>query len=222
MRIIQTIGILACLVLAGCHVTGRQIKQAVIPLDAQIVKYHIREHKKSLEEFTRRLYLKNPKYENALEAREKKIQGIFHSGELPHTDFNDQPSHKILEAAFEKDPGYSDRVYLLSLGLAKAIKETYGAEEDLLLTSMELSLTKLKRLYYNISHVNWRLKVYRDEQDDLLFQTNEIGQDGYINMGYEVIMTEIMTRIKDDIVMRGGMPQKMIFDMSTLFLTILL
>ena len=87
---------------------------------------------------------------------------------------------------------------------------------------MEISLSKLERLYHNISHVNWRLKVYRDEQDVLLFQTNEGGQGDYINMGYEVIMTEIMTRIKDDIAMRGGMPQKMIFDMSTLFLTILL
>jgi len=54
----------------------------------------------------------------------------------------------------------------------------------------------------------------------LLFITNEPGENGYINMGYEIIMTEIMTRIKDDIFLRGGTPPKLLFTMSTLFLTI--
>ena len=36
------------------------------------------------------------------------------------------------------------------------------------------------------------------------------------------IMTEVLTRIQDDIYLRGGLPEKYIFDVSTLFLSILI
>ena len=131
-------------------------------------------------------------------------------------------SHQLLEAAFSPDPPCEDRVFLLSLGLEKSIKETYNIENRVFISSMGISLEKLVNLYHNISHLNWRLKVYRDEQNNLLFITNEAGEDGYINMGYEIIMTEIMTRIKDDIFLRGGTPPKLLFNMSTIFLSIVL
>jgi hypothetical protein len=41
-------------------------------------------------------------------------------------------------------------------------------------------------------------------------------------MGYEVIMTRILTRIEDDIIMRGGLPGQYMFKMSTVFVGILL
>ena len=41
-------------------------------------------------------------------------------------------------------------------------------------------------------------------------------------MGFEVIMTEVMTMLKDDIYLRGGLPGKYIFDMSTLFVPLLI
>ncbi|MCD6353346.1 MAG: hypothetical protein J7M06_03955 [Proteobacteria bacterium] len=206
----------------GCHSNGKLLKRALVPTDVQIMRYHVKEDFKSLEEFTRRLYLKNPKYEKDLEMRKKKIRRIFQGKELLDTGFNNEPSHKVLEAAFEADSPYEDRVFLLSLGLTKSIREAYNIEEGLFLSSMEVSLEKLEKLYHNISHVNWRLKVYCDEQGNLLFLTNEPGEEGYINMGYEVIMTEIMTRIKDDIFLRGGTPPKLFFNMSTLFLSILI
>ena len=121
MRNVSIIRILICLSLLGCNVSGKHLKQAIVPTDVQIMRYHVKEYYKSLEEFTRRLYLKNPKYEKDLEMREKKIRGIFHGGELPYTNCNNQSSHKILEAAFGTNPTYEDRVFLLSFGLVKNI-----------------------------------------------------------------------------------------------------
>lgn len=222
MRNVSIISILICLLLLGCNVSGKRLKQAITPTDVQIMRYHVKEYYKSLEEFTRRLYLKNPKYEKDLEMRERKIRGIFHGEELPYTKYNSQPSYKVLEAVFAANPTYEDRVFLLSFGLVKSIQETYNIEERVFVTSLEIPPEKLEKLYHNISNVNWRLKLYRDEQGDLLFLTNEAGGNGYINMGYETIMTEILVRIKDDIFLRGGTPPKLLFNMSTLFLPIIL
>ena len=221
MRIVPLIIIVVSLLLAGCQGGKEQLKQAITPVDVQIINYHVREIGKSLEEFTRRLYLKNPKYEKDPEARDKKIQAIFYGGEMPDTGFNDKLSHEVLTAAFEPNPTYPDRVFLLGLGLKKSVREAYSIEEDLFVTSLQIAHGRLESLYVNIGHVNWRLKVYKDEDGKLLFLTNEAGENGYINMGYEVIMTEILTRIKDDIYLRGGSPPKFAFSMASLFMAIL-
>ena len=221
MRIVPLILIVVSLLLGGCQGGKEQLKQALVPVDVQIIEYHVREIDKSLEEFTLRLYLKNPKYEKDPDARHKKIQAIFHDGEMPATEFNDKPSHEVLTAAFEPNQTYPDRVFLLGLGLKKSVQEAYTIEESMFITSLQIPAGKLENLYVNISQVNWRLKVYMDEDGKLLFLTNEAGEKGYINMGYEVIMTEILTRIKDDIFLRGGSPPKFAFSMASLFMTIL-
>lgn len=221
MRMFPLIIIVVSLLLAGCQGGTKQLKQAITPVDVQIINYHVEEIDKSLEEFTRRLYLKNPKYEKDPDARHKKIQAIFHDGEMPDTGFNDKLSHEVLTAAFEPDPAYPDRVFLLGLGLKKSVQEAYSIKEDLFVTSLQIGQGRLENLYVNIGQVNWRLKVYRDEDGKLLFLTNEAGEKGYINMGYEVIITEILTRIKDDIFLRGGSPPKFAFSMASLFMAIL-
>ncbi len=222
MRIIPIISILTTMSLFGCAIGVKHLKNAITPTDVQIMRYHVGEYYKSLEEFTRRLYLKNPKYEKDPDMRKKKIYGVFHEGELPETVFNNQLSHQVLEAAFGPTTTYEDRVFLLGLGLVKSIRETYNTEESLFLSSLEIPPERLERLHHNISHINWRLKAYRDKQGNLLFLTNEAGENGYINMGYEIIMTEILTRVKDDIFLRGGAMPKWIFNISTLFLPIIL
>jgi hypothetical protein len=114
-------------------------------------------------------------------------------------------------------------VYLLGLGLVKSIREAYGLDErTMLLSAMQIDLGRLERLYHNLSQVNWRLKTYKDKDGRLLFLTNAAGDDGYVNMGYEVLMTEILTRIQDDIYLRGGLSEKYFFNMSTMFMSIIL
>ena len=221
MRMVPLIVIVFSLLLVGCQAGKEQLKQTIMPVDVQIINYHVREIDKSLEEFIRRLYLKNPKYEKDQEVRHNKIQAIFHGGEMPLTEFDDKPSPDILAAAFEPDQTYPDRVFLLGLGLQKSVREAYGIEESVFVTSLQIAHGRLESLYANISQVNWRLKVYRDEDGNLLFLTNEAGEDGYINMGYEVIMTEVLTRIKDDIYLRGGSPPKFAFNMASFFMAIL-
>jgi hypothetical protein len=189
-----------------------------------LIHHHIRSHYRCLHEFCRRLYRKNPKYEPDPEKRRYKLEQVFVERTPPGTPYDDQPSHEILTAAFAADPGSSDRVLLLALGLRKSIDEGYGRQgpndDTALLTSLQVSLERLRRLYSNLSQVNWRLKVYHDTGGKLLFLTNASGPDGRLNMGYEVLMTEVLTRIADDIYIRGGNPPHVIFRMSTMFLSL--
>lgn len=201
----------------------KNVSDLVTPTDVTLIRHHVREFYKSLQDFTVRLYAKNPKYEKDPRLKEQKIKQIFHGGLPVEFDFAGKPSHELLTAAFQKEAPYPDRVYLLSLGLWKSIREAYEVKGDeLFVSSLQIPLGQLQRLHHNISQVNWRLKTHKDSTDKLLFLTNECGEDGYHNMGYEVIMTEILTRIEDDIFLRGGLPGKYIFNMSTFFATIIL
>lgn len=192
------------------------------PTGARILDYHAQTCQASIKTLIQRLYAKNPKYEADPVKRRKKIQHLF-ADEGPTGEKNDMASEALLTDAFSRDKTPGDRVYLLGLGLVKSIREAYGLDKArLLFTGMQVPLERLQRLHHNISQVNWRLKTYRDADGKLLFQTNAAGKNGYINMGYEVLMTEILTRIQDDIHLRGGLPGKYAFDMSALFLSILL
>ena len=211
---------------AGCgknYLGSRSsLSEAVIPTDAKLLSYHLEEHLKELEEFTRRLYAKNPRYEPDVKSRETKIHEIFRGSPLLPHPYLEMPSHEILTEAFAAETQCPDRVFLLSLGLVKSIRETYQPKDEVIISSLQVSLESLQKLYLNVSQVNWRLKEYRGGDGQLLFSTNEAGDNGYINMGYEVIITRILTRITDDIYLRGGSPPKFFFNMSTMFLAIIL
>jgi hypothetical protein len=195
---------------------------AIEPTGARILAYHAEQCLGSIETFTQRLYLKNPRHETDPAKRQERIKRIFHP-DGPSETPGAPSSYELLTAAFAGKPSEPDRVYLLGMGLAKSIREAYGLDErNILLTGIQIPLERLERLDHNISQVNWRLKTYRDDTGALLFETNAVGNNGYINMGYEVLMTEILTRIKDDIHLRGGLTGKYAVSMSTLFLSILL
>ncbi|MDG4476134.1 hypothetical protein [Thiovibrio frasassiensis] len=213
--------------LAGCGVSGSNSNKGVrdffTPTDVSIIRHHVQLYRGSLRDFTVRLYAKNPKYEKDPSRQRQKIDSIF--GQLPTGEqvYAFKPSHEILAAAFQGEVSEPDRVYLLSLGLWKGIQEAYHVrDEGVFFSGLQISLERLQRLHHNVSQVNWRLKTYKDKDGKLLFVTNEAGENGYINMGYEVIMTQILTRIEDDIIMRGGLPEKYIFSVSTMFLGIVI
>lgn len=217
----------ALLGLGGCGVSERGARNGVreffTPTDVSIIRHHMQLFRAALRDFTARLYAKNPKYEKDQAQQRRKIDSIF--GSLPTGEqvYAFKPSQEILTAAFQEEVTEPDRIYLLSLGLWKSISEAYNIrDEDFFLSGLQVSLERLQRLHYNVSQVNWRLKTYKDKEGKLLFITNEAGKNGYLNMGYEVIMTQILTRIEDDIIMRGGLPQQYMFKMSTLFVGILL
>ena len=211
--------LLALVFVGGC------VGDAVIPTGAGIFHYHIQEDRQDLEKMIRRLYAKNPKYQPSRVMRYKRIAQIFHGRPLLDK-YAHMPSNEVLSAAFAPDTSTSsepDRIFLLGLGMMKSIREAYGVgHKQIMITALQVPLVRLQRLYRNFNQVNWRLKTYRDKQGRLLFLTNAKGADGYLNMGYEVIMTAILTRIQDDIYLRGGLPGKYIFDMSTMFVSIIL
>lgn len=193
--------------------------------DVLVIKHHVRQHYICLEEFCRRLYLKNPKYETNPFRQAEKLRIIFLEERDLGSPYDHLPSNEILTAVFAADTLYHDRVALLALGLRKSIDEGYdqhGPFTNNMITSLQIPLERLKRLYSNLSQVNWRLKVYRDSSGELYFLSNEKGCNGYLNMGYEVLMTKVLTRIEDDIYMRGGNPPNVVFKMSTMFFSLFL
>ncbi len=208
--------LLSLIIVGGC------VGDAVIPTGARIFHYHIKEDSRGLEKMVHRLYAKNPKYQPSRLMRHKRIEQIFHGRQMLDR-YAAMPSNEVLSAAFAPDTREPDRVFLLGLGMMKSIREAYGVgHKQIMITALQVPVERLQRLYRNLSQVNWRLKTYKDERGRLLFLTNEKGADGYLNMGYEVIMTAILTRVKDDIYLRGGLPGKYIFDMSTMFVSIIL
>ena len=212
---------------AGCGFSGSSagdgVREFFTPTDVSIIRHHMQQYRDSLRSFTARLYAKNPKYEKDQARQRQKIEAIFGPLAIGEQVYAYKPSHEVLTAAFQGEVSDPDRVYLLNLGLWKSIQEAYNIkDDDIFLSGLQVSLERLQRLHHNVSQVNWRLKTYKDKNGKLLFITNEAGEGGYINMGYEVIMTQILTRIEDDIIMRGGLPQQYMFKMSTLFIGILI
>jgi len=242
MRISKTTGpilIFFSLLLAGCSTNSQQLLTVLTSPDVLIIRYHIKQDQINIEEFCRRLYLKNPIYEPDIAARERKLASIFHPQPPSSTGNNAPakaqttftampgyaklPSHQLLEAAFSPNPIDQDRILLLAVGMSKSITEGYdGYDKRTLFSGIQLSTQKLKNLYANLQQLSWRLKTYRCPDNNLIFLTNSVDNSGYINMGYEVILTRLLTRTADDIFMRNGQTPNFIFNMSTLFLPLLL
>ncbi len=217
---------LAAVFITGCAAgndSGSGLSRLIQSTDASIMEHHVQRSLVDLHDFIDRLYARNPKYEQDLQRRRAKVGCIFQKGVCSRLDEYDKwTSNQFLTAAFEQEEE-GDRVYLLGLGLTKSLQEAYGLKEiGFFWTGLQISLERLQRLYFNLSQVNWRLKTYRDEKGDLLFLTNGMSENGYLNMGYEVIMTRILTRIEDDIFLRGGLPQMYMFKVPTFFLSILM
>ncbi|MBN2705744.1 MAG: hypothetical protein JXR89_04805 [Deltaproteobacteria bacterium] len=210
-------------ILAACGSKGG-MEGILTSSDVLIIQHHIREHYRCLEELCRRLYLKNPRYEPDPKKREGKLNAVFYGGGSLAEPWNRRASHEILTAAFAPATTYPDRVALLALGLRRSIDEGYNqtGPNQTMITSLEVSLEKLKRLHSNLNQVNWRLKSCRAPEENLYFLTNEADPAGHLNMGYEVLMTRVLTRIEDDIFMRGGNPPNLVFRMSTMFLSLFL
>ncbi len=219
--------VMGILILSGCsakHDQQATFRDMITPTDATIIEHHVGVYLLDLRKFVERLYARNPVYERDINKRQQKIDSIFQadSASLIPQNLGDLSSRKLLTAAFATETK-GDRIYLLGLGLTRSIEETYELNnKKVFLTGLQIPLERLERLHFNLSQVNWRLKTYRDESANLLFLTNGMAENGYLNMGYEVLMTRILTRIEDDIFLRGGLPNKYMFRMSTIFLSILM
>jgi len=217
--------VLSLLFAEGCGSRGG-VGGILTSSDVLIIQYHLRQHYSNLQDFCRRLYRRNPRYEPDLENRKRKLRIIFVDRGRLGTPYDESLSNEILTAAFAPQPGYADRIALLALGLRKSIDEGYGRQGPndtaALMTSLQIPLDRLQRLYSNLKQVSWRFKVYRDEHGELLFRTNGYCPDGHLNMGYEVLMTKVLTRVEDDIYLRGGNPPHVVFRMSTMFLSLVM
>lgn len=213
--------------LTGCSAKYDQqdtFRDMITPTDAIIIEHHVGVCFSDLREFIERLYVRNPVHERDLKKRQQKIDSIFlaDSASWIPQKFVNLTSRELLTVAFAPDTT-GDRIYPLGLGFMRSIQEAYELDDKkVFLTGLQVPLEQLERLHFNLSQVNWRLKTYRDESGNFLFFTNGMAENGYLNMGYEVIMTRILTRIEDDIFLRGGLADKYMFRMSTIFLSILM
>ncbi len=208
--------------LLSCSFLPKEVKETVCSLDIKILSYHVARHYVCIKQLVRRLYAKNPKYMPDKRVQERRIKAIFEDNKFsyPYPGLYYMFSHEILKSAFSRNPIIKDRIFLIGLGLKKAIDEAYDSGPGPLITGCQIDPNRLIRLYNNISQVNWRLKTYKDKDGRLLFVTNERGGNGYINMGFEVLFTKILTRVQDDIYLRGGLEKYLTFRLSSMFLSI--
>ncbi len=207
----------------GCSGLGERCSNTLLSPDVKIISYHVRKHYNSIKTLAERLYAKNPCYEPDLVRRREKIRAIFgkrSSYVIPYK-IRILMSHELLESSFAPSPPINDRVLIFILGLKKGIDEAYDTGHGPFLTGCQIDVKRLERLYSNISQAKWRLKTYRDREGHLLFVTNQALDNGYINMGFEVILTQMLTRIQDDIYLRSGLEGNLTFRLSTIFLSIL-
>ncbi len=212
---------LVCL-LCGCSDFRARCTNIYSP-DVKIISYHLKKHYQAVRSLAERLYARNPRYEPDLKSRKEKIRAAF--GEkspysIPY-QLQIMLSHELLRTAFSPKPPIGDRVLILILGLKRGIDEAYDTGRGPFLTGCQIDAKRLERLYSNISQTNWRLKTYKGPDGKPLFLTNQPSPDGYVNMGFEVIMTQMLTRIQDDIYLRGGLEGNLTFRLSTVFLSIL-
>ncbi len=208
--------------LNGCADLGRKCADVCSP-DVKIISYHVKKHYENIRTLAQRLYARNPCYEPDPDVRMAKIQAVFgEKSTYPVPASIRLPmSHELLTLAFSNNPPISDRVLILILGLKKGIDEAYDTGSGPFITGCQIDARRLERLYKNISQVNWRLKTYKSATGTPLFFTNQALESGYINMGFEVIMTQMLTRIQDDIYLRGGLEGNLTFRIGALFLSIL-
>ncbi len=210
------------LFISGCTPGFRKgCRDTLCGPDVKIISFHLSSYYHCIEELVNRLYAKNPRYEPDVKRREMKLAAIFGHDKNPFPVLEQMASHELLKEAFSPRPMISDRVFLLGLGLKKGIDEAYDTGGSLFLTGCQIELERLQRLYSNLAQVNWRMKTYKDSSGKLLFITNEAGENGYINMGFEVIMTQMLTRIQDDIYLRGGLEKNLVFRLSAIFISII-
>ncbi|OQY17777.1 MAG: hypothetical protein B6I36_08475 [Desulfobacteraceae bacterium 4572_35.1] len=241
MRTGQLIRLLRCagavaglLVLLSC--SGTQWAALTTP-DVLIIKHHIQSNSSNMAEFCRRLYRKNPCYQPDRAIQATNLDAIFQrcyiaDPDLPlllprpsrHPAVDRLPSHRLLALAFAPNPPIADRIYLLALGIKKSLMEGYSGynNDHFIFTGVQLSEKRLRRLYRNLSQVYWRIKTRRNQDGKLLFLSNARDNNGYINMGYEMLMTRVLTRISDDIYLRHGQTPNFIFGVGTTFVPLLL
>lgn len=210
---------LPLLTVTGC---GPGLHDSLLPSEVSIFRHHYQEYMNSLKEFTQRLYAKNPRYEMDPARRASKIGQIFSETPSCEDRYLATPSHELLALSFADDYD-GDRVFVLGYGLVKSVREVYGEVDKAgFMIGLQLSADRMQKLHHNISQANWRMKVSRDAHGEPLFRANEQGEDGYLNMGYEVLITSILTRIEDDMHLRGGLPQRYGVSASTFFFSLLL
>lgn len=221
----RNLAVLLCLLTAlvsGCSPGFKKgCRNTVCGPDVKIIAFHVTKYYQLTEELTRRLYAKNPCYEPDPKRRSAKFDSIFRKAPVLYLKIQALPSHELLRQAFLPQPVIPDRVFLLGLGIKKGIDEAYDTGGNLFLTGCQIELDRLQRLYSNIAQVNWRMKTYRDGSGKLLFITNQAGENGYINMGFEVIMAQMLTRIEDDIYLRGGLEKNLAFRLAAIFISII-
>ncbi len=224
-------------ILGGCSSFSKSpLGRTISPPDVKIMSYHYRANLTLLRDMMQRLYRKNPCYEPDQRSRMEKMDFLFNPGYSARqarwyqnlSAIEDMgcpvltlPSHRLLDMAFSPEPCYHDRIFLLIMGLKKSLDEAYSVTDGVFVTGCQIPVEQLQRLYHNFQVAKWRLKSRRFPDGTPVFYANEAGRGGYINMGYEVIFTTILTRIADDIYLRSGLEGHFAIRLGASFMAIL-
>ena len=159
--------------LTGCSNTQNKIQKVFQTNSAAKVKSDYKEILKLLVSFKQKLNIRNPKnYNKTLSVSISKNINTFQNDiKLKVNSHSLETYNEYLQYAFDKNPNIKNRNDLLIVGLYKLIYGAYDINAGHQITALTYDIKKLQKLYYNLNSIKWRIKSYRDDQQNYLFLT---------------------------------------------------
>ena len=175
MKRITGLFFILCLILllTGCSNTQSKIQELMQTNSAAKIKNNYTEILESLLTFKEKLNLRNPNYfdKELSNTITKNIKKRVDTIKLERDNQELKSYSQYLKVAFDKNPNIKNRNDLLILGMYKLVYEAYNIQAGYQITALNYDIKKLQKLYYNLNSLRWRIKSYKDGNNNYLFLT---------------------------------------------------
>lgn len=159
--------------LTGCANTQDRIHKVLQTSSAAKIKQDYLEILKSLISFNQKLNVRNPNnYDKSLVGLiTSDITNVQDNVRLKVQNEDLVTYNDYLKYSFDKNPNIKNRNDLLVLGIYKLIYDAYDIGKGHQVTALSYDIKKLQKLYYNLNSIKWRIKSYKDTNNNYLFLT---------------------------------------------------
>lgn len=159
--------------LTSCVNTQDKIQKLLQTTSANEITNDYKEILEVLISFNQKLNIRNPKNYNKELSKKiyENINTLTNNIELMVDNKKLISYTDYLKYAFDKNPDIKNRNDLLILGIYKLIYEAYDIKKGYQVTALNYDIKKLQKLYFNLNSINWRIKSYKDNNNNYLFLT---------------------------------------------------
>lgn len=159
--------------LTGCVNTQDKVQEFLQTDSATQVRNDYKNIIDNLVIFKKKLDMRNP---NSFDKNISfsMIRELNSSSNIYYKDINGKSITKYDEYfkyAFDKNPNIKNRNDYLILGMYKLIYEAYNLDKGHQLTTLTYNIESLRRLYYYLKALKWKIKNVKDNNNNYLFLT---------------------------------------------------